>query len=105
MNIRIPNSNKNEMFAIAEEFFGGSRVQVICQDGKTRMARIKGTMKFSFWIRKGDLLIIRLWEFQDDKADIIWRYTRTDVNHLKEEGLLPKIIGDIYEKEKDNKIY
>lgn len=81
---------KGELFAIADQLFGGSRIKVICSDSKSRLARIPGKLKKKLWIRTGDLVIIKPWEFQNDKADIVWRYTRTQAAHLSRKGLLPK---------------
>ena len=48
--IPLPNRKNHEMFAIADQLLGGSRIHVICEDKKSRMARIPGKMK-----RKGIL--------------------------------------------------
>ena len=42
IRLKLPNKNKNEMFAIADRLMGGSRINVVCADGKSRMARIPG---------------------------------------------------------------
>ncbi|MDI6708187.1 MAG: translation initiation factor eIF-1A [Candidatus Thermoplasmatota archaeon] len=81
---------KGELFAIADRLFGGSRIKVICSDGKSRLARIPGKLKKKLWVRAGDLVIIKPWEFQNEKADIVWRYTRTQAVHLSKKGMLPK---------------
>ena len=36
----------------------------------------------SMWVREGDLVIATPWEIQDSKADVIWRYTRPQVDWL-----------------------
>jgi translation initiation factor 1A len=87
--IRLPNKNNGEIFAIAEQLVGGSRIKVFCEDGKYRMTRIPGRMKRRSWIRNGDLLIIKPWDFQDDKADIVFRYTKTEASNLMMRGILP----------------
>ena len=80
------------MFAIAEQLLGGSRMNVICEDGKARMARIPGKMKRKQRIRAGDLLIIKPWEIQNSKADIVFRYKRTQATTLSKRHLLPEAI-------------
>jgi len=45
------------------------------------------------WIREGDLLILRPWEFQDDKADILYRYTRTQATYLSRKKMIPDVIN------------
>ena len=58
-NIRVtlPYKPKGEMFAVAETFQGGSRLQLICEDGKRRMGRIPGKLRRRMWVRENDLLI------------------------------------------------
>ena len=67
-------------------------MNIICGDGKSRMARIPGRMKRRARVRAGDLLIIKPWDIQDDKADVIYRYTRTQSRILSKRHLLPEEI-------------
>ncbi len=77
LRLPLPYRPKGEMFAVAETFQGGSRLQLICEDGKRRMGRIPGKMRRRMWVRENDLLIIVPWSFQDSKADVKFRYTAT----------------------------
>ena len=95
VRVRLPNHRKGEIFAIADQLLGGSRIKCVCADGKARMARIPGKLRKRMWIREGDLLVIAPWEFQDEKADVKWRYTKTQAVSLSKKGLIPKEI-DIY---------
>jgi translation initiation factor 1A len=92
IRLPLPNKNKNEMFAIADRLMGGSRINVICADGKSRLARIPGRMKRKQRVRAGDLVIIKPWDIQDEKADIIFRYRRTQANILSRRKLIPEEI-------------
>lgn len=83
------------MFAIAEDLLGGSRLTVMCEDGRSRMARIPGKMKRRRWIKPRDLLIVKPWSFQDEKADVVYRYLPAASNHLSRKRKLPSII-DIF---------
>jgi len=92
VRVRLPDKRKAELFGIADQLLGGSRLNVMCEDGIKRMGRIPGKMKRRMWIREGDLVIIRPWDFQKDKADVVWRYTKTQAQHLSKRGLVPKQI-------------
>jgi translation initiation factor 1A len=92
IRLKLPNKNKNEMFAIADRLLGGSRINVICADGKSRMARIPGRMKRRQRVRAGDLIIVKPWDIQNEKADIIYRYSRTQAVILSRRRLLPEDI-------------
>ena len=95
IRVKMPNAKVNEMFAIAENILGGRRVTVLCADGETRMARIPGKMRRRQWVREGDLIIVWPWDFQDAKADVKHRYTKTQSIYLSRKGALPKDV-DIF---------
>lgn len=90
IRLRLPRRNSKEMFAIAEQLMGGSRMNVVCADGKARLARIPGRMKRRARVRAGDLLVILPWDIQDDKADVVYRYTKTQSRILSRRNLLPE---------------
>lgn len=92
LRIPLPKKEEGEMFAIADQLMGGSRIRVICEDGKARIARIPGRVKRKQRIRAGDLVIVKPWPVQDEKADIIFRYTHIEAINLSRRGLLPKEI-------------
>lgn len=89
IRVKMPNKKVNEMFALAQQLLGGRRVTVLCEDGQTRMARIPGKMRRRQWVREGDLIIIWPWDFQDSKADVKHRYTKTQAMYLSRKGVLP----------------
>jgi translation initiation factor 1A len=88
----LPKKKKNEMFGIADQLLGGSRVNVNCEDGKTRLARIPRARKKRRKLRRirsGDLLIISPWEIQDEKADILFKYKFHQAKALSRKNLIP----------------
>ena len=100
IRVKLPNNGKSkgelgykgEMFALAEEILGGRRVTVLCADGETRMARIPGKMRRRQWVREGDLIIVWPWDFQDSKADVNHRYTKTQAMYLSRKQVLPDVV-------------
>jgi translation initiation factor 1A len=50
------------------------------------MGGIRGKMKRRVWLRAGDVIVMVPWSFQDDKAEIVWRYQGTQVEWLKKSG-------------------
>ncbi len=93
IRVPLPDRDNGEMFAIADEMLGGNHLRVICEDGKPRLARIPGRMIKRMWIKVGDLLIIKPWDFQPEKADVMFRYTRVQACNLKRKNLLPETIA------------
>ncbi len=86
---RVRSPRRGEIPGVVEQILGHGKLRVRCSDGKTRLSRIPGKMKKRIWIREGDVVLIKPWEFQsDEKADVIWRYTRTEANWLERKGYL-----------------
>jgi translation initiation factor 1A len=92
IRVPLPKRKVNEMFAIADQILGGRRVRSVCEDGETRLARIPGKMRRRQWVREGDLIVIQPWEFQDEKANVCMRYTKTQSLYLSRKGALPEIV-------------
>jgi translation initiation factor 1A len=92
----LPRRSRGEIFGVANQLLGAARIRVMCEDGSSRMGRITGKMKKKMWIREGDLLILRPWGFQEGKADILFRYSRTQATYLSRRNLLPQSI-DIFQ--------
>ncbi|HPJ30483.1 MAG TPA: translation initiation factor eIF-1A [Methanothrix sp.] len=88
--VRLPRAHDREVFGYVETLLGSNRLLVRCLDGKERMARIPGKMKKRIWIREGDVVIVVPWEFQDEKADVVWRYTGPQVDYLVRKGYLQR---------------
>ena len=80
------------MFAIADEILGGRRIRAVCEDGLSRISRIPGKMRRRQWVREGDLIVVQPWDFQDEKANVCMRYTKTQSLYLSRKGVLPDIV-------------
>jgi len=87
---RMPRNN--EVIGIVEQRLGGSRMSVRCLDGKKRICRIPGRLKRRLWVREGNFVIVDPWELGGDtKGDIIYKYRPTQVEFLKQKGLLKQL--------------
>lgn len=81
--------SENDVLCIAQKMLGYDRVLAKCQDGHTRVCRIRGKMKRRTWIREGDVVLVSPWDFQrDERGEIFWRYTSSQVDQLRKQGIL-----------------
>ena len=103
IRVPLPKRKVNEMFAIADQILGGRRVRAVCEDGETRLSRIPGKMRRRQWVREGYLIVIQPWEFQDEKANVVMRYTKTQSLYLSRKGVLPEIV-DLFGMSQDEDI-
>ncbi len=81
-----------EQFARVTEMLGGRRVRLQCDDGEERMGRIPGRMRFRTWVDTDDIVVIDPWDWQDEKADIEWRYEGANADQLRREGHLENLV-------------
>ncbi len=84
--VRMPDDD--EVFAEVEQMLGANRVRVRCADGVERTARIPGKMQKRVWIREDDIVLVEPWDWQDEKADITWRYEKAEADTLRDEGYI-----------------
>ena len=89
--VKLPNPNELEQFAIIIQLMGTDQVKCLCEDGKERQVRIPGKLKKRVWLRENDIIIIKLWDFQPIKGDVVWRYLGHQVEWLKRNGKLTKL--------------
>jgi translation initiation factor 1A len=83
-DLRMPEDE--EVFAVVLDMLGANRVRVRCMDGVERTARIPGKMQKRIWIREDDVVLVEPWDWQDEKADITWRYEKQEADQLRQEG-------------------
>lgn len=52
--------------------------------------QIRGKMRKKVWINQGDIILLSLRDFQDNKGDVILKYTADEARALKSYGELPE---------------
>ena len=87
------------------KMLGGARFTGKCFDGTERLCIIRGSMsgRRKVWIKVDDIVLVGLREWQDDKCDVILKYTKEEVKLLQSYGELPSISNTgVNEEENDN---
>ncbi len=93
--VKLPRGRQT--FGIVEQRLGAARMRVRCLDGRVRVCRIPGRMTRTLWVREGDTVLVEPWELSgDDKGDVIFKYRRSQIQWLKQKGLL-KELGEFEE--------
>ena len=62
IRVRLPQGK--EILGIVQQRLGGSRMRVLCLDGKERICRIPGRLRRGLWVRENDVVLIEI----DDAA-------------------------------------
>jgi len=90
--IRVRMPRKGEVLGVDVALLGGGRMEVKCDDGFTRICRIPGRMRRKIWVRNNDLILVKPWTVQsEERADVIWKYSRAQSNWIEKKGLLKKV--------------
>lgn len=69
---------------------GNGRLEALCFDGEKRLAHIRGKLRKKVWINQGDIILLSLRDYQDEKGDVILKYNADEARSLKAYGELPE---------------
>lgn len=76
-------------YAQVLKMLGNGRLDAMCFDGTKRLCHIRGKLRKKVWINTGDIILLGLRDYQDNKADVILKYTPDEARNLKTYGELP----------------
>ncbi|EFJ46412.1 eukaryotic translation initiation factor 1A [Volvox carteri f. nagariensis] len=79
-------------YAQVIRMLGNGRLEAQCIDGRKRLCNIRGKMRKKVWVAQGDIVLVGLRDYQDEKADVIMKYTADEARVLKQYGELPEHI-------------
>mmetsp|Transcript_20886 Transcript_20886/g.67627 ORF Transcript_20886/g.67627 Transcript_20886/m.67627 type:complete len:142 (+) Transcript_20886:76-501(+) len=79
-------------YAQVLRMLGNGRLEAQCIDGMKRLCHIRGKMRKKVWVNAGDIVLLGLRDFQDEKADVILKYLADEARSLKAYGELPDSI-------------
>lgn len=77
-------------YAQVVKMLGNGRCECFCFDGVTRLGHIRGKMRKKVWITAGDIVLVAKRDFQDEKVDIVHKYSADEARNLKQYGELPE---------------
>ncbi|KAL3082180.1 hypothetical protein niasHT_037818 [Heterodera trifolii] len=86
----VEKDGDDQAYAQVVKMLGNGRLTAFCFDGKNRLCHIRGKLRKKVWINTGDIILIGLRGYQDDKADVILKYTPDEARILKNSGQLPE---------------
>ena len=80
---------EGQEYAKVFKMLGNGRLIAYCYDGIERMCHIRGKLKKKVWIGVNDIILISLRDFQDGKADVLYKYSDQDIRQLVKMDELP----------------
>jgi len=83
-----------EVYAKIIKLLGDRRVTIVLEDGQEVLGIIPGRFRKRVWMKPGDIVLASLREFQDNKNDIIHKYTTDEIRKLVKEKEIPRFFLD-----------
>merc|ERR1711935_1073987 len=80
---------EGQEYAQVLRMLGNGRLEAQCFDGVKRMCHIRGKMRKRVWVCQGDIVLVGLRDYQDEKGDVILKYSADEARNLKTYGELP----------------
>ena len=92
----IYSDGEFQKYAIITKVEGGGRFRGFCEDGTTRLLILRGSMRKRKCYRPelNDYVLIALRNYQDDKADIIHKYSEAERPLLSATGCISALQGN-----------
>ncbi|CDI98049.1 translation initiation factor eIF 1A [Echinococcus multilocularis] len=84
---------EGQQYAKVERLLGNGRLEAYCFDGVKRLCHIRGKMRKKVWINSGDIILVSLRDYQDQKADVILKYLNDEARTLKSIGEIPDTVN------------
>lgn len=81
---------EGQEYAQVIKMLGNGRLEAQCFDGEKRLAHIRGKLRKKVWINQGDIILLSLRDYQDQKGDVILKYSADEARSLKAYGELPE---------------
>ncbi len=93
-----------EEYAKIDKMLGNGRVYVIYVDGSVILAHIRGSLR-RCKMTVGDIVLVSIRDFQQDKCDIIHKYEKEEVKKLFNLGEIPlNFLDESREQENEDDI-
>ena len=89
----LVQKEEGQAYAQVIKMLGNARLEAMCFDNQKRLCHIRGKLRKKVWINTSDIILIGLRDFQDEKADVILKYTADEARQLKSRGEIPENVN------------
>lgn len=85
---------EGEEYAKVVKMLGSGRMEVQLPDNTTKLAIIRGKLRRRrTWINTGDVVLVAIRDFQEDRCDVLFTYSPNQLQILKKRKQLPEHFG------------
>lgn len=91
----LKDPKENENYGLVKGAKGNGRFDIEIPDGTVKMGVLAGKHRKRMWINAGDIVLVGIWEFQEEKCSILHKYSEDHVQKLVEKReILPNFQKD-----------
>ena len=88
---------EDQCYARVDKILGGCRCRLVLHPSNKIVAgHIRGNMQKRVWIASDDIVKVCLRGFQDDKCDILHKYSPDDIKVLKRNGAIKFVFSNLH---------
>ena len=80
-------------YAQVMRLLGNGRLEANCFDGQKRICAIRGKLRNRVWMNPGDIVLVSIREFGDDKGDVMHKFYPEEAYELQDLGEIPENIA------------
>jgi translation initiation factor 1A len=88
----LVKKDEDQMYARVTALLGNGRLNALCDDGETRLCKIRGKMLKKDFIKNDGIILVSRRDYEDRKADVIHKYNDEEVKMLSTEDNFKKEI-------------
>ena len=89
----LKDPKEDQEYGKIKKVNGNGRYQVFCFDSKERLGIAAGNIRRKTRLAINDIVLLSLWDFQENKCSIVHKYEDDEVHKLKSQGEFPKNIN------------
>lgn len=96
---------EDQAYAYVTDVLGNARFRCLCDDLTSRLGHLRGKIRRRTRLGRGDYVLVSLRDFQDDKCDILHKYTEEEVHILRKKKLMEKFVFNDNEESEDEVVF
>lgn len=99
----LKDPKENENYGLVKGAKGNGRFDIETPDGTVKLGVLAGKHRKRMWINAGDIVLVGIWDFQEDKCSILHKYSEDHVQKLVEKReILPNFQKDKFSQFADD---
>lgn len=101
----LKDPKESENYGLVKGAKGNGRFDIETPDGNVKMGVLAGKHRKRMWINAGDIVLVGIWDFQEDKCSILHKYSEDHVQKLVDKReILPNFQKDKFSQFADDEL-